>query len=93
MKVFVTGGAGYIGSCVSRYLLKKGYKVIVIDKLNFGSESLDDLKKTVSTPARDEEPEEEEICPDEIEADAAVFEAIRDICLDSLFDVESKGEA
>ncbi len=62
-------------------------------KISKISESLDDLKKTVSTPARDEEPEEEEICPDEIEADAAVFEAIRDICLDSLFDVESKGEA
>ena len=43
-KILITGGAGYIGSCVSRYLLKKGYKVIVIDKLNFGSESLDDLQ-------------------------------------------------
>ena len=41
--VLITGGAGYIGSCVSRYLLQKGYKVTVIDKLNFGSESLDGL--------------------------------------------------
>ena len=41
--VLITGGAGYIGSWVSRYLLEKGYKVTVIDKLNFGSESLEGL--------------------------------------------------
>jgi hypothetical protein len=36
---------------------------------------------------------EEEICQDEIDADRAAFEAISDICLESLLDVEPKGEA
>ena len=33
MRVLVTGGAGYIGSCVSQYLIDKGNKVIIIDNL------------------------------------------------------------
>lgn len=37
--------------------------------------------------------EEEEICMDEIEADKAVLEAIGDICLESLLDIEPKGDA
>jgi len=37
--------------------------------------------------------DEEEVCMDEIEADRAAIEAINDICLESLFDVEPKGEA
>ena len=41
--VLITGGAGYIGSWVTRYLLEKGYKVMVVDKLSFGSESLKGL--------------------------------------------------
>ena len=35
----------------------------------------------------------EEVCQDEIEADRAALEAINDICLDALLDVEPKGEA
>ncbi len=34
--VLLTGGAGYIGSHLSRRLLKEGYRVIVLDKLAFG---------------------------------------------------------
>ena len=37
--------------------------------------------------------EEEEVCMDEIEADKAALEAIGEICLESLLDIESKGEA
>jgi len=37
--------------------------------------------------------EEEEVCMDEIEADRAALEAINDICLDSLLDIEPKGDA
>ena len=39
MKVFVTGGAGYIGSVCSEYLLDKGYDVTVFDGLITGHRS------------------------------------------------------
>ena len=31
MNYLITGGAGYIGSCVSQLLIDKGHKVIIID--------------------------------------------------------------
>tara|TARA_Y100000590_G_C14861179_1_gene691453 strand:+ start:220 stop:450 length:231 start_codon:yes stop_codon:yes gene_type:complete len=37
--------------------------------------------------------EEEEVCQDEIEADRAAMDAISDICLDALLDIEPKGDA
>ncbi len=43
MNVLVTGGAGYIGSILSRILLKKGYNVTVLDRLFFGNESLAEI--------------------------------------------------
>ena len=36
MRVLVTGGAGYIGSCVSQYLIDKDDKVIIIDNFSIG---------------------------------------------------------
>ncbi len=36
MKVLVTGGAGYIGSVVSRHLLSAGHEVVVLDSLERG---------------------------------------------------------
>ena len=48
MKILVTGGAGYKGSVLTRMLLEKGHRVIVIDRFLFGYDSLLDI---VSHPA------------------------------------------
>src|SRR3989344_1352417 len=40
MKVLVTGGAGYLGSLLSTYLIEKGMHVVVYDNLLYGGESL-----------------------------------------------------
>ena len=36
MKALITGGAGYIGSTVSNYLIDEGHKVTIIDNLSTG---------------------------------------------------------
>ncbi len=41
--ILVTGGAGYIGSVLTRDLLSRGHHVAVVDTLRFGGESLLDL--------------------------------------------------
>lgn len=43
--VLLTGGAGYIGSHLSRRLLKEGYRVIVLDKLAFGDAGIRALRR------------------------------------------------
>jgi nucleoside-diphosphate-sugar epimerase len=43
MKVLVTGGAGYIGSILSRTLIEKGYDVICLDRLFFGTDSIKEI--------------------------------------------------
>lgn len=48
MKILVTGGAGFIGSCFVRHILKKhpGYKVVNLDALTYcgNIQNLDDIK-------------------------------------------------
>ena len=45
MRVLITGGAGYLGSVLSRKLLAKDYKVRVMDTLWYGDESINELRK------------------------------------------------
>lgn len=40
MRTLLTGGGGYVGSILTRELLKKGMKVRILDKFLFGKESL-----------------------------------------------------
>ena len=42
-KILVTGGAGYIGSVLTRQLLEKGYNVRVMDRLMYGGEPIIDM--------------------------------------------------
>jgi len=51
--VVVTGGAGYIGSWVTRILPERGYHVIVLDRLMFGPESVMSLPSGVDVVAGD----------------------------------------
>ena len=39
-KIFITGGAGYVGSCLVPELLKKGYQCTVYDIMYFGDSFL-----------------------------------------------------
>lgn len=44
MKILITGGLGFAGSAITKYLLKKGYKISVLDKLMFNNNHLKDFK-------------------------------------------------
>jgi len=48
MNVLVTGGAGYIGSVMSRILLEKGYNVTCLDRLFFGTDSIKDIADKIT---------------------------------------------
>ncbi len=43
-KIFITGGAGYVGAVLTPYLLEKGYKVTVLDLMIYGDEVLSNHK-------------------------------------------------
>ena len=43
-KVLVTGGAGYVGAALVTKLLKKGYKVKVVDLYIYGQKSLESVR-------------------------------------------------
>ncbi len=46
MKILVTGGAGYIGSCMAHTLIEKKYSVVVLDDLSMGHRFLLPKKAT-----------------------------------------------
>ena len=56
-KVFITGGAGYVGAVLVPHLLKKGYIVSVIDLMIYGEDVLQKHKnlKIIKGDIRDEE--------------------------------------
>jgi nucleoside-diphosphate-sugar epimerase len=43
MRILITGGAGYIGSVLTSYLLQEKHQVTVVDNFMFGQNSLTDL--------------------------------------------------
>ena len=47
-KILVTGGAGFIGSAVVRYLIKEGYYVINVDKLTYAG-NIDSLAEVIDS--------------------------------------------
>jgi nucleoside-diphosphate-sugar epimerase len=48
MKILVTGGAGYVGSILSRILLEKGQDVTLLDRLYFGTEPVADIIERIT---------------------------------------------
>lgn len=42
-KILIIGGAGYLGSVLTRHLLDEGYTVRILDAFLFGRKSLDDI--------------------------------------------------
>lgn len=47
LKVLITGGAGYIGSILSRLLLEKGYDIVCLDRLFFGTDPIKDVMDNI----------------------------------------------
>ena len=45
MNILITGGLGFAGSVITEHLLKKGFKVSVIDKLLFDRSHLKNFRK------------------------------------------------
>ena len=46
-KIFITGGAGYVGAVTVPFLLEKGYEITVFDLMIYGEEVLKDHPKLI----------------------------------------------
>lgn len=64
MKILVTGGAGFIGSHVSKLLLEEGYQVTVIDNLSHGNKEVVDNRATFIEADLQDQVKLEQILPD-----------------------------
>ncbi len=47
MNILISGGAGYIGSILSEELVRRGYKVTILDTFFFGEESIKSIRDQV----------------------------------------------
>ena len=67
-KILITGGAGYVGSVLTPYLLNKGHKVTVIDLMIYGEEVLKKNKnlRIIKGDIRDRNLLEKELADHEI---------------------------
>ena len=45
-KIVITGGAGYVGSLLTPYLIRNGYEVTVIDLFIYGQEVFNTLRNS-----------------------------------------------
>ncbi len=55
MNILVTGGAGFIGSELSKFLVKKGHKIIILDNLEYGYlDNIEDEKKLLNNFVKDD---------------------------------------
>jgi nucleoside-diphosphate-sugar epimerase len=48
MRVLVTGGAGYIGSVLTRALLERGYDITCLDRFFFGEDSIREIAERIA---------------------------------------------
>jgi nucleoside-diphosphate-sugar epimerase len=48
MRVLVTGGAGYIGSILTKTLIEKGYDVTILDRMFFGTDPIKDIADQIT---------------------------------------------
>ena len=61
MKILVTGGAGFIGSYVSKLLLNEGHSVTIVDDLSKGHESSIDKRSEFVKLSLNDQPRLEEV--------------------------------
>lgn len=43
LNILITGGAGYVGSVLSQYLVENNYNILCVDNLKFGKKSIETL--------------------------------------------------
>jgi len=67
----------------------------LVRKIDSMDSKICEMRKGLNTLKRSliAEKEDEEICPDEVDSDIALLDAIQDICLEGLLEREPEGDA